>query len=103
MVTTLYLEGARQAVEDGLLTAAQIDPLNYMAALEGAGWAEVGIKYFPYRDKLVYQAVAARKPTGDPDRDLEALEARFKRRVQIDQAQRLVHIWDKAQSEGNHS
>lgn len=73
MVTTLNLDSLKKLEAEGVLTPAVFrttDPLNYMAALEGVGFADVRIEYYDYKD-ITYQGIFATKSSTDPTRRLD--------------------------------
>lgn len=55
MVTTLSLQRLKHVESVGWLKGANYDPLDYMLALESAGFEDVGIEYHDKNKGLSYE------------------------------------------------
>ena len=66
MVTVLRLDLLADAVQRGMLSDEQIDPLTYMMTLERVGFVHVQMQYYKTDDTqqaISYEAIFARKRT----------------------------------------
>lgn len=86
MVTTMYADSLKRLESEGILKKdifINTDPLDYMHALEEAGFTNVHVKYFTYKDK-VYQGMFATKPSEQNALPIEEQERILKERIESD-------------------
>lgn len=80
MVSSLDLEGMKKLEATGNLRALNLDPLNYMVALESQGFQGVQVKYMTYKNKM-YQTVFSTKPKKRPEIILDEKVEEFRNDV----------------------